>query len=213
VGEQVERMEEALQLIRRLYDGERVTHSGSHFSTKAAYLHTRPLRRPPIWVSAFGPRAAGVAARWGDGVWTLADPDNAPRVIDAYRSECEDAGRAPGEIVLHTGFSWAPDDDAALEGARHWKGAQPGEFYTDDWHDPQAMYEEGERQISDDDLRQAFIISRDPDVHAERVRELERMGATIVALMNVSGQDPHAAIRIYGERVLPALDPTGRAGA
>src|SRR3954465_12723597 len=86
VGEQIDRMEEALELIHRLLDGERVTHEGAHFKAKEAVLHTRPERKPPIYVSAFGPRAAGVAGRRGDGVWTLADPEQAPVVIDAYRS-------------------------------------------------------------------------------------------------------------------------------
>jgi coenzyme F420-dependent glucose-6-phosphate dehydrogenase len=205
VGEQIERMEEALELMHRLFNGERVTHSGKHFSTKEAFLHTRPERRPPFYVSAFGPKAAAVAGRQGDGLWTLADPENAPEVIDAYRSAAEEAGREPGEILLQIGFSWAEDDDAALEGARVWKGAQPDEFYTDDWHRPADMYEEGESQISDDDLKQAFIISSDPDVHAQRIREVEEMGATTVVLMNNSGADPQGAIGVYGEFVLPAL--------
>jgi hypothetical protein len=34
---------------------------------------------------------------------------------------------------------------------------------------------------------------------------LERLGATTVALMNVSGADPHEALRVYGREVLPAL--------
>ncbi len=205
VGEQIDRMEEALEIIRGLFDGERLSRRGSHFATDAAYLHTRPDRRPPIYVSAFGPQAAAVAGRRGDGLWTLADPESAPEVIDAYRSAAEDAGREPGEVLLQIGFSWAPDDDAALEGVRVWKGAQPDEFYTDDWHDPQAMYAEGERQISDDDLKQSFIVSADPDAHAERIREVERMGATTVVLMNNSGADPHGAIDVYRQHVLPAL--------
>jgi coenzyme F420-dependent glucose-6-phosphate dehydrogenase len=126
-------------------------------------------------------------------------------VIEAYRSACEDVGKEPGEIVLQAQFSWAEDDDAALEGARVWKGAQPEEFYTDDWHDPRRMYEEGERQISDDDLKEALIISSDPEVHIERIREAERLGATTMALMNCSGADPHRAIEVYGAKVLPAL--------
>jgi coenzyme F420-dependent glucose-6-phosphate dehydrogenase len=205
VADQRERMEEALELIHRLFEGERVTHSGKYFSTDEAYLHTRPARRPPIYVSAFGPKAAAVAGRWGDGIWTLADPESAPEVIDAYRSAAEDAGRKPGEVLLQVGFSWGQDDDAALEGARVWKGAQPDEFYTDDWHRPKEMYEEGERQVSDDDLREAFIISSDPDVHAERIREVEEMGPTTVVLMNNSGADPLGAIGAYAEQVLPAL--------
>jgi coenzyme F420-dependent glucose-6-phosphate dehydrogenase len=213
VAQQVERMEEALELIHRLFAGERVDHRGRHFSTKSAFLHSRPRRRPPIYVSAFGPKAAAVAARWGDGLWTLADPDTAPRVIDAYRSAAEDDGREPGEIFLQAGVSYAPDDDAALEGARVWKGAQPDEFYTEDWHDPKKMYEEGARQVSDDQLRQALIISADPEVHVERVREIERMGATTVVLMNNSGADPDGMISVYGERVLSALRGARTGGA
>src|SRR5436309_5619206 len=60
VHEQIERMDEALELIHRLFEGERVTHAGRHFSTDGAYLHTRSGRRPPIYVSAFGPLAAAV---------------------------------------------------------------------------------------------------------------------------------------------------------
>lgn len=205
VGQQIERMEEALDLIHWLFEGGRVTHRGRHFSTKQAFLHTRPERRPPIYVSAFGPQAASVAGRWGDGLWTLADPERGPKVIEAYRTAADEANREPGEILLQTGFSWAPDDDEALEAVRMWKGAQPAEFYTDDWHEPEAMYEHGERQVSDDQLREKFIVSADPEVHVERIREIERMGASIVVVMNNSGADPHAAIRTYAERVLPAL--------
>jgi coenzyme F420-dependent glucose-6-phosphate dehydrogenase len=67
------------------------------------------------------------------------------------------------------------------------------------------MYEEGERQVSDEQLKQSFIISSDPDVHIERLREIEQLGATIVVAMNNSGADPHGAIRVYAEQVLPAL--------
>jgi coenzyme F420-dependent glucose-6-phosphate dehydrogenase len=204
-GGQVERMDEALSLIRRLWKGEQVDHDGEWFSTKSAVLHTLPEEQPPIYVSAFGPKAAAVAGKHGDGLWTLADPEMAPDMIEAYRAAASDAGREPGEIILQAQFSWATDEDAALEGARVWKGAQPDEFYTDDWHDPKAMYEHGEKQVSDDELREALIVGSDPDMHVERVREIEAMGATTVALMNVSGADPRAALNVYRDRVLPAL--------
>jgi coenzyme F420-dependent glucose-6-phosphate dehydrogenase len=208
--EQVDRMDEALEIITRLFAGERLDHEGRCFRTKAAYLHTRAERRPPIYVSAFGPRAAAVAARHADGVWTLADPERAPAVIDAYRSACEDLGKQPGEIVLQTGFSWAPSDDEALEGARVWKGAQPPEFYTDDWHVPAEMYAKGEREISDDEFRQKYILSADPQVHVERIAETEKLGATIVCLQNASGNAPDEALRVYGEQVLPAVRERAR---
>lgn len=205
VGKQIERMEEALEIILALFAGERLSRKGRYFATEGAYLHTNPGRRPPIYVSAFGPRAAAVAGRLGDGLWTLADPEAVPKIVDAYRGAAEDAGREAGEIVLQAAFSWAEDDDAALEGARVWKGSQPKEFYKDDWHDPAAMYERGEEQVSDEELRQGMIISTDAGEHVERIREVEKLDATTVALMNNSGADPHAAIEFYGREVLPKL--------
>ena len=204
-GEQVRRMEEALDIIDRLLDGERVDHEGRFFQTKGAYLHTRGSERPPVYVSAFGPDAAGVAARFGDGLWTLADPESAPDLIEIYKSEREAEGKEPGEIILQAGFSWAGDDDAALEGARVWKATQPEEYFTDDWHDPRQMYEKAEREVTDEEFKQSYIIGADPELHVERVREIERLGATIVCLQNGSGADPLGALRTYGEHVLPAL--------
>jgi coenzyme F420-dependent glucose-6-phosphate dehydrogenase len=205
VAEQVERMEEALEIINRLLDGERLDHDGRFFRTRAAYLHTRGERRPPLYASAFGPRAAGVAARQSDGLWTLADPEQAPEIIDAYRGACEDAGKEPGEIILQAGFSWAEDDEAALEGARVWKSTQVPDYFTDDWHDPRAMYGRAENEIRDEEFKEAYIVSSAPEHHAERVREVERLGATVVCLQNGSGAAPEQAVRVYGEQVLPAL--------
>jgi coenzyme F420-dependent glucose-6-phosphate dehydrogenase len=198
--EQLERLEEALDLINRLFDGEKVT-SGGYFRTKDAYLHTRPRRKPPIYVSAFNPGAARVAGRLADGLWCLGDPEVAEPVIEEYRS----AARDPGEIVLQAQFSWARDDDAALEGARVWKSAQIDDYYTEDWHDPDAMYERGEREVSDDAFLEKVIVGSNLDEHVERIREVEELGATIVALMNVSGSEPEEAIRAYGREVLPRL--------
>src|SRR5215204_627519 len=159
VAEQVERMEEALEIIDRLLDG----------------------------------------------LWTLANPDQARDTIDAYRGACEDARNEPGEIILQAGFSWARDDEAALDGARVWKSTLIHNHFADDWHDPRAMYERAEREVSDDDFKKAYIVSSDPEQHAERVRDIERLGATIVCLQNGSGAAPEQALRVYGEQVLPAL--------
>jgi coenzyme F420-dependent glucose-6-phosphate dehydrogenase len=202
---QVERMAEALEIISGLYDGERVTFEGEHFKTDGAYLHTRGERRPPVYVSAFGPEAAKVAGRWGDGLWTLADPETVPDLIDTYKGACDDAGKEPGEILLHTGFSWDEDEETAFESARKWKSTGVDEYYTDDIHDPQEMYERAEREISDDEFKESFILTSDIDEHISRIREIEEMGATIVILMNITGSDPHAAIDTYGTKVLPAL--------
>jgi coenzyme F420-dependent glucose-6-phosphate dehydrogenase len=211
-AEQLERLEQALDVIGRLLAGETVTGDG-HFPTKDAILHTRPDRRPPVYVSAFNPQAAEVAGRLGDGLWTMGDPELAEPIIAEYRTGAEDAGRQPGEILLQALFSWAPDDDAALEGARRWKSALVDEYFTEDWHDPDAMYEHAEKTISDEQFKEQAIVGSDLGEHVERIRAVEELGATIVVLMNISGDAPEDAIRAYGREVLPALRARSDRGA
>jgi coenzyme F420-dependent glucose-6-phosphate dehydrogenase len=199
-AEQLERMDEALDMIRRLWDGETIATGSKHFETKDAKLHTRPDKAPPLYISAFHEGAAKVAAEYGDGLWTLGDPEQAPKLIDTFKG----AG-GKGEIVLQALVSWAETDEAALEGARVWKGAQPPEYYVEDWHDPKRMYEHAEGTISDDEYKEKAIISADPAQHVEKLSQLKEMGATTIAVMNCSGADPEGAIRVYGEHVLPKL--------
>ncbi|HEX4678395.1 MAG TPA: TIGR03557 family F420-dependent LLM class oxidoreductase [Gaiellaceae bacterium] len=199
-AEQLEMMDEALDMIRRLWNGETIATGSKHFKTKNAKLHTRPPKPPPIYVSAFHEGAAKVAAKYGDGLWTLGDPEMAPRVIETYKS----AG-GTGEIVLQALVSWGETDDAALEGVRKWKGSQPFEYYVEDWHDPQTMYEHAEETISDDAYKQMVVISSDPAEHVERLSALKELGATSIGVMNGSGADPEGAVKVYGEQVLPKL--------
>jgi coenzyme F420-dependent glucose-6-phosphate dehydrogenase len=200
IGEQIERMDQALDVITRLWDGETVTADHGWFAVKDCKLHTRARSRPKLYVSAFGEQAAGVAARRSDGVWTLGDPKSAPEVVDAYRSAGGD-----GEVIIHTGIAWAEDDAELMDGVRVWRATQPDEFYVDDWHDPAKMQEHAAETVPDDDLREGFVVSTDPAEHVERIRSLEELGATIVCLQNMSGADPLGTIRLYGEEVLPAL--------
>ena len=203
--EQLARTEEALTIITRLLDGEQVDFDGRFFKAKGAFLYARPPRRPPVYLSAFYEGAADLAGRLADGVWTLGDPMKAPKVISAYRSGCESAGREPGEIILQGVFSVAETDEAALEQAREWKGTMVDEHYTDPIADPAAIYSRGEHQVDDSTFTKQIIASADPDTHVKRIKTLQKLGATTMALMNVSGHDPHAALRMYGQHVLPAL--------
>jgi coenzyme F420-dependent glucose-6-phosphate dehydrogenase len=204
-GEQLARTEEALTIVTRLLAGERVDFTGTHFRTRGAYLYSRPPRRPPIYLSAFHEGAAELAGRLADGIWTLGDPERAPKLIDAYHASCREAGRPPGEVLIQGMFSVADTGEAALAQAREWKGTMVDEHYTDDIADPAQIHRNGEAQISDEEFAKQVICSADPEEHVRRIVELEQLGATIVVLMNLSGHDPIRALRVYGEQVLPAL--------
>jgi coenzyme F420-dependent glucose-6-phosphate dehydrogenase len=200
--EKLERFEKGLEAIDRLWNGETVTMDGGWFRLERAKLYTRAASRPKLYVSAFGPKAARIAGRFGDGIWTLGDPE----VLEAYRESCREHGKDEGEIIFQTGIAWHEDDKAALEGARKWKPTQIDDVYLRDIHDPEEMQRMAAEQVSDEQFaEEGFLVGSDVDKHVESIRELERKGATIVSLQLIGDADPLGTIRTYGERVLPAL--------
>jgi coenzyme F420-dependent glucose-6-phosphate dehydrogenase len=203
--EQLARTEEALTIVTKLLDGETVDFGGRFFTAKNAVLYSRPEQRPPVYLSAFHEGAAELAGRLADGLWTLGDPQSAPKVIGAYKKACEDAGREIGTVIVQSVFSYAPDDEQALEAAREWKGTMVDRHYTDDVVDPAQIYRNGEEEVPDAMFTKQVICSSDAGTHVKRIKAIEKLGADVMCLMNVSGADPHAALRFYGDKVLPEL--------
>ena len=205
-SEQKKRFEAGLEAITRLWAGETVTMDGGWFSLKEAKLWTRAQSRPKMYVSAFGPQAAEVAGKYGDGLWTLGDPESAPEIVEAYKQACEKNGKEVGEIIFHAGFAWAADDSAAVQGARRWKPTQLPELYLEDIADQEDMQRRADEQMTDEQFaKEGFLVGSDTDEHVNRIREMEQAGATVICLQLIGQADPMGSIRTYGEKVLPAL--------
>jgi coenzyme F420-dependent glucose-6-phosphate dehydrogenase len=206
VAEQQERLERGLDAITRLWDGETVTMDGGWFRLKEAKLYSRSKARPKLYVSAFGPHAVEIAAKYGDGLWTLGDPEQAPEIIDAWKEARGKLGKDTGEIILQSGFHLGPDERSAIESSRKWKPTQMPEVYTDDIHDPAEMVRMADEKMSDEEFaHEGFLVGGDPNEHVERLREMLGLGPTVVCLQGIGDADPLGSIRRYGAEVLPAL--------
>jgi coenzyme F420-dependent glucose-6-phosphate dehydrogenase len=204
--EMLDRFDKGLEAIRRLWDGETVTMDGGWFRLKEAKLYTQATSRPRLNVSAFGPQAARIAARHGDGLWTLGDPEKAPSIIAAYRDACAEYERPPGEIILQTGVAWAQDEERAIAGARRWKPTQMPAVYRDDVHEPEQMQRLAEEELTDAEFaHEGFVVSADVEHHIDRLREMAALGPTVICTQLIGQADPLGTIRTYGEQVLPAL--------
>ena len=59
---------EAVEVMRKLWTGELVTHRGTHFTVEDARIYTLPERPLDSYVAAGGPEAASLAAEIGDGI-------------------------------------------------------------------------------------------------------------------------------------------------
>jgi len=118
----LEMLEEAVDVIRTLWQGGQRSHHGSHYTVENARVYDLPDEPPPILVSGFGPKAIELAARIGDGFCTTSPDKDA---IDLYRSE---GGRGPVHAGTKVCFM-ADEDEARATAHRLWPNeALPGEL-------------------------------------------------------------------------------------
>jgi G6PDH family F420-dependent oxidoreductase len=123
VEQRLEMLEESIEVMRALWAGEFVDHHGKHYTVENAKIYTRTEQPVPVYVSGFGPRAAKLAGRIGDGfVTTEADAD----LIAAFRE-----GGGEGK-PMQAGYKvcWGRDDATCIETAHRLWGNEglPGEL-------------------------------------------------------------------------------------
>lgn len=118
---QYELQEESYELLRRLWQGERVTWSGRFRPPlQEATTVPRPHQQPPvIWHgSATSERSADLAALWGDPLFTanvIQPVENYARLIRYYRARWAEYGHSPTAAVVGAGgqLYLAPQDALA----------------------------------------------------------------------------------------------------
>lgn len=89
------RCDEALEVMTRLWSGERVDFEGEHFSLRDATIAPRPKQSPlPLWLGGASKAAIRRTARYGSG-WLapLQSPEEAGRTVSAIREEARRIGR------------------------------------------------------------------------------------------------------------------------
>src|ERR1700756_4164809 len=69
--ERLEMLDEAVHVIRQLFTGQLITHSGLHYQVDTARLYSVPDLAPPVFMSGFGAKAIKLAARIADGYMSI----------------------------------------------------------------------------------------------------------------------------------------------
>jgi len=208
-AERAARMREALEIMRRLLDGEKLTYDGEYYRTDRAKLYSPPIGPVPIWMAAGGPKSATLAATKAQGIITsVKDPAvTKERVIDPA-GVAIDGGPMP--TIVGTRWSVrAADADEAWQALLAWRGLRaPGRLEA---VDPLELRERAD-QMPRDEILARYSIVEDADDYVEVYRPLiTEVGADVVTIQTTSLHQEET-IRMLGSEVLPrlrALEPVG----
>ena len=189
-------LEEAVEVIRELWEGGQVTRRGRFYDVDTARIYTRPETPPDIYVSAFGPKALDLAARIGDGFINTA-PDG-----DAVSSFKEKSGGKPCQGGVKV--AWADTEDEGVDHAhRLWSNAGlPGELAQ--VLPTPSHFEQASELVTRESTADSIVAGPEVDRHVELLQQYVDAGYDEVYVANMG---PHylPMIEAYGRDVLPAL--------
>jgi alkanesulfonate monooxygenase SsuD/methylene tetrahydromethanopterin reductase-like flavin-dependent oxidoreductase (luciferase family) len=127
-GERFDLLEDALEIMKRLFSGDVVSYEGTSVSLREAQLRPTPVQRPhpPIWIGGSGPRRTlPLVARYAD-VWHTWGTPNSLRETNARLDELAiEAGRQPNAIMRASSIS-LDDLDTARKHIGKWRDAGYG---------------------------------------------------------------------------------------
>jgi G6PDH family F420-dependent oxidoreductase len=192
----LEMLEEAVDLIRELWSGDVVTRQGRHYGVDTARIYTLPDEPPPIYMSAFGPKALASAARIADGfICTQDDADT----VSAFK---ERSGGKPAQGGYKV--AWADTVDEGVDHAhRLWANAGlPGEL-AQVLPSPR-HFEQASQLVTRDATADSVVAGPKVEDHVGQMLSFVEAGYDEVYVANMG---PHYTdmIAAYGSDVLPEV--------
>ena len=190
-----EMLEEAVAVIRLLWQGGNQSHRGRHYTVENARLYTLPETPTPIVVAAGGPKAAELAGRIGDGLCATTAERS---LVEGF----EQAGGAGKPRYGQATVCWAADEASARRTAHElWAfSALPGEL-SQELPTP-AHFEQAAQLVTEDAVAEAIVCGPDPERHVAELRSYVEAGFDHVYVHQV-GPDQEGFLDFYRREVLP----------
>lgn len=185
--ERVQRFEENLTAIKRLWTEDEVTMMGSHFELDKTRLSLKPKQKPtpPVWIGANADAAIKRAAKMADA-WFI-NPhqrmDTIEKQIEIYKRALDAEGKPfPDEVPATREVFVANSRDEAIRLAKPFLEAKYKIYHQ--WGQDKAMPEgDNDLDLAYEELLEDRFILGSPDEVAERVIEHgKRLGVTSLVL-------------------------------
>lgn len=193
-----EMFEEAVGIIRDLFEGGHVSRRGHHFAVDSARLWDLPPTPPPLGIAVSGDRSCELAGRFADLV-IATEPDAG--LLETFDRH----GGAGKPRVGQLPVCYDPDRDTAIERAHdEFRWFSGGWKVNAELPHPDSFAAATEF-VTREDVAASVPCGDDPDAFVEAVRPYADAGFTEIALVQIGGESQPAFLEWSDRTLLPAL--------
>jgi G6PDH family F420-dependent oxidoreductase len=204
-SERLELLEEAVEVIRTLWQGGVQSHRGRHYRVEHARIYDLPGQTPPILISAFGEKSTELAARIGDGLCTVSPVKEA---IDSFREQAGGEKLVAGAMKV----CWDEDEQRARKTAhRLWPNDALGGELAQILPTP-AHFEQAAELVTEEIVAEAIPCGPELEPHLAKIREYEDAGFDELYIQQVGGGHERL-FELYAEHVLPQFSSERASGS
>jgi G6PDH family F420-dependent oxidoreductase len=193
-------LEEAIGIIRMLWQDGWHSHHGEHYTIENARVYSLPDDNPPILLAAGAKRSAQAAGRLSDG---LISTQPNPSTVEQFESAGGEGKPRFGQLTV----CYARDEQEAVRTALEvWpNGAITGQA---SWELPLPRhFEQLGKLVSEDDVKESVVCGPNPDKHLSAIKEFTDAGFDHVFVHQI-GRDQHGFFEFYREKIIPELKRT-----
>jgi G6PDH family F420-dependent oxidoreductase len=197
VPERQARLEEAIEVIRLLWEGGLKTHRGDRFTVENARVYSLPEEPPPILVAVAGERSVDLAARTGDGLVGTAPVADS---IERFRAGGGEGKPTYGQLHV----CWAKSEEEARRTALEWwpNAAVSGSHFLE--LPLPSHFEEAAELVGEEEIAESVVCGPDPERHLAAIREYIDAGYDHVYMHQI-GPDQEGFFDFYEREILPQL--------
>ena len=195
--ERLAMLEEAIEVMRMLWEGGEQTHRGDFYDVEQARIYTLPEEPVEIAVAAAKPKAAELAGRLGDAFVNTA-PDK--ELIETFDAEGPQGRPKYGQITM----CWAAsEEEGAKTACEIWPNAALGGDLGYELPRPE-HFEQATEKVTPEDIAEAIPCGPDVDRYVEDIREYEQAGYTHIYFHQI-GHDQEGFFRFWQDELAPKL--------
>lgn len=204
--ERFSRLEETVEIIKKLWTEPPVTFNGRHYHFKEVSLPLKPLQkpRPPIWVGATSPSGIRRAARIGDACCLGGSLPRLKDYYQVYKKNLKEVGKDFDEIEKpYNAFTCVA---RTYETSRRAVETLLLEDYREHRRRPGRPRDFEEREQTFEDLERRYIIGT-PDEAIDKIEKLKKYGVNhVIFRLSCKGmieQPVLNSVKLIGEKVIP----------